>query len=1055
MTTRIGTYGATQGYVAELMAIQTRLQTEQSQVSTGLKSTTYSGIAADAADVLNLNSQLTMSQQFVTDNSIASTKLTAASDAVSSIQTTIQNFNNQLNSFIGGDTKNAASIATLQNMAFQSLQSMQNYLGANIGGDYIFSGGRVSTDPVQLPATSLSQFQTIYNGSSTTYPTSRATDLASFNIGASATGPLTINADGTITAANAKAFLNVPVGSTMTLGGLVPPTQLTVTGISNGGSTISVGKQQMMAETEKAASVSYGGTTIDATGSDGTAATGTGNLSIASVNGGYTITPATVGSLAGLTPGTSFTLGGTSSNDGTYVVAANNGVSVTVSDANYNMATATSGDITSTLTDGKTAMAASSYGSLSFGSNAQGQITIAASTPDAFVSGTVYPAGSTLNVVGSSPNGANDGQYTVLSNDGTTMAVERKPPVPATSSSGIVPTSSENGATLTDNTTGGNVNYGANLTIGTNSAGQVTLSGANSLAGQVSAGDTLTLSGATSVAGQAAADNGTYRVVGVDPVTHVVTLANSTTVTPPIANTAATINGTDYGPLTLSSSNGASNGNLMVTSPNLPGALVQGQTITLAGLGGAASADNGSFVVSSVAGNTLTLAAAPIVPAATTLNINGSSFGNLTFSSSNGNLTVAAAKALSPTLAVGQTITIAGSTPTIGGQAGAAGVNDGTFVVTNLPLNGTSMTLASASVKLTDSAGTQTTGLGYGGVIFGSNAAGQMTVTSATAAGFSASYAVAPPAVTTIKISGTVPNGTNDGTYVVTGNDGTTLTLATTPTSITAGIQPTTSDVGATLTSSTDATVGTIKFNTGAAANAGYGTLNIGTNAAGQMTVSASTPGSLSSFIPGDSITIAHNPASANDGTYTVQEINGDTLTLASSPPTVTANSWYKGDTLSISQPTSATGNVGVAVYASDPAFEKAMRAMAIIAQGAPNTPGGLAANQDRIKAASYLLGASLNNPGLGTPPPPLSGSEEVSNIASLSSQIGFNLANIDNQTNAETQIQGFIQTRLGNIENEDPTTAITNLEADNNSLQASYQSLAQLFSLSLLNYIK
>jgi len=1051
MTTRIGTYGATQGYVAELMAIQTRMQTEQSQVSTGLKSTSYSGIAADAADVLNLNSQLTLSQQFVTDNSIASTKLTAASDAVSSIQTTIQNFNHQLNTFMDGNTKDPASIATLQSMAFQSLQSMQDYLGSNIGGNYIFGGGRVSTNPVQFSATSLQQFQTEYNGTSTTYPTSRSTDLASFNIGASDTGPLTVNADGSITAANSKAFLNVPVGSTITLGGLVPPTPLTITGVTNTATTIQVAKQQMMPETETSASIIYGGTTVNATGSDGTAATGTGNLSITSVAGGYAITPATAGSLAGLTPGTIFTMSGTTSNNGTYVVASNNGQSVTISDANYNVATASSGDISATLTNGATSLTSTSYGSLSFGSNDAGQITIAASTPNAFVNGTVYPAGTTLTVTGSSPNGANDGQYTVLSNDGTTMAVQRKPPVPSTSSSGIVPTVSEVGATLTDVTTASTLNSAAygTLTIGTNTSGQVTLSSSNAALGGLSAGDTISLAGCTSVGGATSVDNGTYKVLS--NAGGVVTLANSTTVTPSISNTAPTINGTDYGPLTLGSSNGGTTGSLTITSANLPGALTQGQTITLAGLSVGASSNNGSFVVSSIVGNTLTLTGAtPVVPAATTLNINGSSFGNLTFSSSNGNLTVSAANALSPTLAVGQTITVGGSTPSVAGQT--YGVNDGTFVVTGI--NGTAMTLAAAQTAATPSVVMKDNGgaaIAYGALTFGSDSSGRMTLTASAAASVAA--VAAGDAIT---IKGSVPNGTNDGTYIVAANNGNgMITLATTPTSITSGIQPTTSDQTATLTSTNDAGVGNITSAAGGGGAGGYGTLTIGTNAAGQMIVSASTAKALSNFVAGDTIKITHAPAGANDGTYTVQQVNGNTLTLTSSPPTVTASSWYKGDTLSISQPTSATGNVGVAVYASDPAFEKAIRAMAMIAQGAPNTPGGLAANQSRLKAASYLLNASLDNPGLGTPPPPLSGMEEVSNITSLSSQIGFNLANINEQTTSETQIQGFIQTRLGDIENEDPTTAITNLEADSKSMQASYQSLAQLFSLSLLNYIK
>ena len=884
MTTRIGTYGATQGYINELMAIQSRVQNEQSQVSTGLKSTTYAGIASDVADVLDLNNQLSTSQQFVQDNNVASTKLTAASDAISSMQTTIENFRNQMNTFMSGNTKDPASIATLQNMAFQSLQSMQGYLGTNIGGDYIFSGGRVTTNPVDFPATSLDQFQSLYNGTSTTYPVSRTTDLASFDLTAQNTGPLTFNPNaGTVTAATSEAFQNVPIGSTVTLGGLVPPTQVTVTGISNSGKTITVAQPSMVAETETAATLSFGGNVISSTSNTGGATCG--NLTVTPTGTGtFTITPSTVGSLSALTTGKVFTLSGTTNNNGSYMVEANNGNSLTISNVNLGLAVPTTGDQSTTLTDGTTAVTdtqtnggAGGYGSLTFGANDSGEITIAASTPNAFANGTIYAAGATITVTGSSPNGANDGQYTVLSNDGTTLAVARRPAMPVST-----PAMSDAAATIDDTT-------------------------------------------------------------------------SATTIT-----------------------TGLNNG---------------------------------------VAGG----------------------YGTLTFTNSGGTLQASASGALTG-VSPGDTITISGSVPN--------NANNGTYIVTALA--GTTMTLASQSVTLGGSAAVTSAaggGGGYGALTFGSNANGQMTLNATNANAFNGVYA----AGSTITITGSVPNSVNDGTYIVAANSNNQLTLTTTPTSFTTGIQPTTTEQAATLTDTTNGTALTSTLTNAAAG--GYGTLSIATNTAGQMTITAATANALSGFSAGDTIQLTN--AGANNGKYYVESASGDTLTLATTPPSISASSWYKGDTLNIEQPINSSTNLGIGIYASDPAFEKAIRAMGMIAQGAANTPGGLAANQDRIAAASYLLSASITNPGIGTPPSPLSGTEEVSNLTSLGSMVGFNLANINNQVNSETQLQGFIQTRLGTIENEDPTTAITNLLADNQSLQASYQSLSQIFNLSILNYLK
>ena len=179
----------------------------------------------------------------------------------------------------------------------------------------------------------------------------------------------------------------------------------------------------------------------------------------------------------------------------------------------------------------------------------------------------------------------------------------------------------------------------------------------------------------------------------------------------------------------------------------------------------------------------------------------------------------------------------------------------------------------------------------------------------------------------------------------------------------------------------------------------------------------------------------------------------GGVLTLSPSfSATVTASSWYKGDTLTLQQPIDTDQTVTTGIYASDPAFEKAMRAMALIAQGAYGTPGGLANNQGRLSAATYLLQDSLQSPAPGTPP---YGTEETSDISTLASTIGFTQSTIANKTTNEQTYAGFIQNRLAKIEQSDPTTTITELLADNNALQASYQSLSKMWSLSLLDYIK
>jgi len=892
MTTRIGTYGATQGYINQLMAIQARMQTEQSQVSTKLISTDYSGIAKDAASVLNLSNQMSAAQQFISDNDVATTKLNAAQSAIDSISTTIHNFNNSLNTFIQGNTKDPASIALLQKSAFQGLMDMQGYLGTNIGGDYVFSGGRISTNPVDFGATSLDAFQKLYDGSASTYPLTRAADLADINLDSGATGPLTFNQTaGTVTAANAGAFSKVPVGATITLGGVSPPAKVTVSGVNASGTIITVASPSMTAETAANANVSYGATNLNNT------SLGTLGFQIGTGTGINYITPSQSGSLSALKAGSVFTVSGTQYNDGTYTVVSNNGSTLAVTNNKLNLVTPTSGDTAATLTDGTSATtnstggAGAGYGSLSFGADSNGQLTLTASTPNAFNGGAVYPTGTTLTVTGSSPNGANDGQYTVLSNDGTTVTMTRKPPMPAT----VAP------------------------------------------------------------------------MVDIYP------------------------------------------------QLSAPGVQIK-STSASAGL--------------------------------------GSGFGNLTFSSASGALTVSsdATNGLSG-ITNGGTLTIAGSRPL---NTAGAGVNDGTFVVTSLNAANTKMTLAYTSVSLTDTttAATITSAAGgggaggYGNLVVGANASGQMTLTAATAATFNTVNVG-----DTYTVTGTIPNGANDGTFIVAGKTGTVLTLATTPSSFQTGIAPTVNETAASLSDLT--TAAPAITNTTGGGGSGYGALTIATNSAGHMTITTSTANALGGVSSGDTVKVTGASNAANNGTYYVLSKTGSTLELSSSPPTVTATSWYKGDTLNIEQRVDVNRSVDVGIYASDPAFEKAIRAMAMIAQGAPNTAGGLAANQNRIQAASYLLKAAIDNPGVGTPPSPLTGVEDSSNISSLGSSIGYTAATIKTKTDNETSLVGFIQTRIANMTTKDPTEAITQLLSDSNSMQASYQSLAKIFDLSLLNYIK
>lgn len=418
---RIGSYGASQLYLARLNVIQTRLNKTQVQVSTELKSTTYSGIASDANRVINLENEKNRADAYVRDNTLADTRLKATTVSLSAMETSLNNFKKRLEDFASNKTNDQQKVEQLQQWAFESMKDMQSYLAASVDGQYIFSGGRVSDEPVKLPADSLDAFQQIYDGSAVKYPTSRAAALAEVHLTSTDTGALTFNtANGTITAAT-DAFDNLAVGTRLTMGGVSPATSFTVKSVDATTNTIKF--SSLTSEVAGAAMIHYESPTT------------TWDMSSAMTGGltfspqGDTITAGTVGSLniPDLAPGKSFTVSGTTNNNTTYEVLSNDGTTIKIKSTQLDVVQPTTTEVAATMTTGTpTNYATGAYGTLSFGSNASGQLTISASTAGSLTNAaSEFAPGSTFTIAGSTASG-NDGTYQVVANSGgTTLTVTR------------------------------------------------------------------------------------------------------------------------------------------------------------------------------------------------------------------------------------------------------------------------------------------------------------------------------------------------------------------------------------------------------------------------------------------------------------------------------------------------------------------------------------------------------------------------------------------------------------------------------------------------------
>ncbi len=339
--------------------------------------------------------------------------------------------------------------------------------------------------------------------------------------------------------------------------------------------------------------------------------------------------------------------------------------------------------------------------------------------------------------------------------------------------------------------------------------------------------------------------------------------------------------------------------------------------------------------------------------------------------------------------------------------------------------------------KLTATAGTpwdgvtvDTTARSYGTLSFADT--NPDTITTATAGAFA-----------NLPVGGTitVTNSTsNNGTFTIAVNDGTTITLS----------------GGDSLTTETNATNATIAKTTHP--TSGYGTLTF--SDANPDTITAANTGAFGNIPVGAKITVTGS--ASNNGTFTVNANTGTVITLVSSDslavegataaPTVTVDtSYYQGDNVVENHRVSKIQSFDFDINATDPAFEKAIRAMSIILQGVFGTAGGLQNNSVRIDDALNLLDLSLNPPATTTQP---FGTELASNIEEVELDHGFKRTLIDrNNKNHETLI-GFFEAQVAAVENIDTLDAVTRLLDDSQALEASYQALARIRQLSLSNFL-
>lgn len=230
-------------------------------------------------------------------------------------------------------------------------------------------------------------------------------------------------------------------------------------------------------------------------------------------------------------------------------------------------------------------------------------------------------------------------------------------------------------------------------------------------------------------------------------------------------------------------------------------------------------------------------------------------------------------------------------------------------------------------------------------------------------------------------------------------------------------------------------------------------------------TITSASVGALNNIPVGTVFTVSGS-ANGNDGIYQIKSLDAtnsiitiesvkmttEGTALAPVNATISSSSWYKGDELLQQRRVDNNQTIETGVLAKNSAFEKAFRAMAIIAQGVFGTAGGLDKHPERIDAARYLLRDAQSSPTSGTPP---YGAEPEGDLLELQARLSWHQNVIATKNEKHNQFAVFLEGRAADIENVDPVEASVRLMDEMNVLNASYATLAKVSQLSILDFMR
>ncbi len=522
---RISSFSANTTLINQMLRTQLDVFDLQTQVSTQKRSQDYKGISLESQRLVNIENTRTQLQRYISNNSQQEVRLNITSEVLEGLRKTINNFKKDLSTYESGATKDEKRVEYVQTAAYQAMKSLEDLLNTDVDGRYLFAGGRLNTEPVDFQLSTLSSFQSTFDGAVNAVATTRSSSLERFSFSEDKNnknrqfidasnflifrqdydGVTTNGGNSSITATSAM-FSNVQAGSTITVtnSGSNNGTY-TVENVTDSGRTIRI-KTKMLTD-EGPGSI---GTitfrdpndfnnTITKTGVD------FGNLQF--TRSTDTITASTTNAFSAIPAGWKFTIAGSTSNDGDYTVDTNDGTNIVIKDTKLTNEGFNAGNTFFDYHSGSQVVFTPNAGS-NDDTIAIQQFGGGGAVPNAFKN---LSAGDTVTFAGT---GSNNATYTInaISSDGSTITVNET----------VALETDSNGATATG-TNSFKYNAGTQMlfTAASNtiqirdSAGGVINGG---IVGNLAVGMTFTVSGTGT------ANDTTFTVSAIDNTTSTITV---------------------------------------------------------------------------------------------------------------------------------------------------------------------------------------------------------------------------------------------------------------------------------------------------------------------------------------------------------------------------------------------------------------------------------------------------------------------------------------------------------------------------------------------------